>query len=897
MPATPPGITGPSPKLAAEGRQVKTQYALWRLGVVLALIVLAGVDYAARGEDPTWGAFVDSPEFKGLIAVLVLCFLLFWVRRQGIRQFTDALPAQESGPAPAAVQEDASPPVDADLGAPSGTIICCSGGGIKSASFCLGALQRLDATGRFNTAQTVVAVSGGGYAASAYLAMYQHLDAVALTPVAQTPFAPGSRELAELRRRTNYIASAGRARFDLVTSLLFGVAANVVLAAAGVVALAWGMAQHVTLVQMVDTTVRTGSSLWELNWAGWSSWWLQVTGPLLLLGTAVLIFCGRRIRHGLVVREEDRRAEAVARAAAAQAGTAQEAELVGETQQDKEPARAVVLWNRVLKGARAAWSRAVSPVDLSDAVRTPFLNETPNRLLQVAVTLAAVTLGLPWAAVLLHNVMIDGQVADLPQWVGTVTGVTTIASLIALIRSLAKGIGTPMGSDGTKGRLLEVFRRHVAPALAVFLFVLILFVATAAVTALYITRASRNELGYGPLVLAVFIPMLLWAIGLTNLTTIHPYYRERLSWAYLEHSGAEDPRLAELDPDGMEARKDLTTRGSVGRRRGPRKGLPASLPGYVKRADAPEADQPPPRRPNLVLVATANIEEGDVLPTGRGGTPFILGADALGLSERTLPGGACWVSTGEYRNDPGGQVHLAAAMAISGAAFAPRAGRESKLIGPYRLLLAFANLRLGVWMPNPYYPSSRSGPRVLKAYEWINEKLDRPTSLAVWAEAFGGMPVHSPFLYVTDGGHYDNLGLVESLRRRPARLIVLDGTGDDEDRFPVVGDAVATVRMDHDIEVDFDPSPLLRGGMKYPEATHVRATARYPGPERSQCEITYIKCALPKGLSWDLEAYRLRNPDFPATTQRFEMFDEFDFEAYRKLGESLVDRAIEAGDL
>jgi hypothetical protein len=551
----------------------------------------------------------------------------------------------------------------------------------------------------------------------------------------------------------------------------------------------------------------------------------------------------------------------------------------------------------LLTQARTAWSKIVSPVELPDDVRTPFLTKTPNRLLNVAVAVAVVSLGLPWVATVLHNVMIDGRVGPVTQQVQAVIGGTAVASLAAFIRSLAKGIGTPVGADGIKGRVLEVFRRYVAPALAVSIFLVIVFVATAATTAVYITQASRQELGFVPLLFALFVPMLLWSAGLTNVTTIHPYYRERLSWAFLEHSGADDPRLAELapfrtKPEDQESPVRVTRTG-----KGPGGRLPTSLPGYVKRGEAPQGDGGPPRRPNLVLVATANIEEGDLLPAGRGGTPFILGADTLGLSERSLPGGQCLVPTNKYRTDIGGQVHLSTAMAVSGAAFAPRAGRESKLIGAYRLLLAFANLRLGVWMPNPYYPSSRSESKLLQTSWWLNEKLDRPTSLAVWAEAFGSMSVRSPFLYVTDGGHYDNLGLVEALRRRPARLIVLDGTGDEEDKFPVVGDAIATARMDHDIEIDFDPRPLLRGYRDYPAATHVRATARYPDSETSECEITYIKCSLPQGLPWDLEAYRLRNPDFPATTQRFEMFDEFDFEAYRKLGECLVDRAIEAKDL
>lgn len=919
MDTSPPVNTRPSPEMAIQGRQQRAQLAMWRLLVVVALIALLWTDYTVRSRvlerDPTWREFQASPEFRGVAALAVLCLILFVLRRIGIKQFADTTvptekadltPRSEEQPVPGGTSAKAQ--LDTD-GASGSTVLACSGGGIKSASFCLGALQELDARGRFGEVETVVAVSGGGYAASAYLAMYQHLDSVGLEPEeGGTPFAPGSAELAELRRRTNIVTSPGRARFDLVTSLLFGIGVNVILLAAGVMALAWVMAEHVVLTQMVDTNIRTHSSLWALNGLGWDHWWAELLGPLLLVGLAVLLFCGQRLHDYVASRAEDRRA-ADGHDGAHRIDPRSTLRARGQGPAAR-PLIAAFLsaWQTAQKWVGAAYSRLASPRPLSDGVRTNFLGQTPNRLVQIAVPLAALSVGLPWIAVELHNAMVDGRLGNLTVQAEWTTALAVIGSLIGFLRSLFKGITTPSGAETPTGRALELVRHHVAPFLAVTLFTLIVFFVTAATTAAYITAASREQLGYFPLVFAIVVPVGLWAFGLTNVTTIHPYYRERLSYAFLEHSGAGDLRLAELDPNQTQSpnqtqtqtQKAGTTRPTSRRGRGPEGQLPAKIPGYVPRAETPASGQEPPRRPNLVLMATANIAEGDVLPSGRGGTPFVLGADLLGLSEPTLPGGACWVPTAEYRTDPSGPVrllHLAKAMAISGAAFAPRAGRESKLIGVYRLLLAFANLRLGVWMPNPYYPNSRSGDRDRSVFSWLNERMDRPTSLAVVAEAFGSMPVRAPYLYLTDGGHYDNSGLVESLRRHPDRLVVLDGSGDDEDKFPVVGDAMSTLRMDHGIEVRFDPTRLVRGTDTHPRAGHVKAEATDPHRPGWKCDITYIKCVLPEGLPWDLEAYRLRNPDFPATTQRFEMFDEFDFEAYRKLGECLVDRAIEAGDL
>ena len=54
----------------------------------------------------------------------------------------------------------------------------------------------------------------------------------------------------------------------------------------------------------------------------------------------------------------------------------------------------------------------------------------------------------------------------------------------------------------------------------------------------------------------------------------------------------------------------------------------------------------------------------------------------------------------------------------------------------------------------------------------------------------------------------------------------------------------------------------------------------------------YLRCVLPAQSSWDLTSFKLRNPDYPSTLQRFEMFDEFDFEAYRELGDLVARRAM-----
>ena len=87
--------------------------------------------------------------------------------------------------------------------------------------------------------------------------------------------------------------------------------------------------------------------------------------------------------------------------------------------------------------------------------------------------------------------------------------------------------------------------------------------------------------------------------------------------------------------------------------------------------------------------------------------------------------------------------------------------------------------------------------------------LDRPGPYRLLKEGIGKTSVTDRRLYITDGGHYDNLGLVEALRRRPATIIVLDASNDSENSFRALGEAVATARMDLDCEIEIDPAPMI----------------------------------------------------------------------------------------
>ena len=85
--------------------------------------------------------------------------------------------------------------------------VCCSGGGIRSASYCLGALQRLGQAGFLGKTAVIVGVSGGSYIAASRALVAHGLSKDGTGPGAERPaYAPGTPEEQHLRDNTRYLA-------------------------------------------------------------------------------------------------------------------------------------------------------------------------------------------------------------------------------------------------------------------------------------------------------------------------------------------------------------------------------------------------------------------------------------------------------------------------------------------------------------------------------------------------------------------------------------------------------------------------------------------------------------------------------------------------------------------
>jgi len=224
-------------------------------------------------------------------------------------------------------------------------------------------------------------------------------------------------------------------------------------------------------------------------------------------------------------------------------------------------------------------------------------------------------------------------------------------------------------------------------------------------------------------------------------------------------------------------------------------------------------------------------------------------------------------------------LDLGTAMAISGAAAAPRMGT---LTSPrYTALLAMLNVRLGYWIRKP-------GPSGLLH--------DVPGGLYFLRELTGQMHEGLSFLNVSDGGHIENLGLYELLRRRCRYIVAIDGEADPDHLFGGLLAAVEMAKIDLGVRIEPDLTDLRVGIEHFKRAHFVMARIDYGdvdggGPIHGL--LLVIKLALTGNESELLMRFRREYPSFPHQSTAQQLFSESQFEAYRALGEHAADAAFD----
>lgn len=413
-----------------------------------------------------------------------------------------------------------------------------------------------------------------------------------------------------------------------------------------------------------------------------------------------------------------------------------------------------------------------------------------------------------------------------------------------------------------------------------------------------------------------------WIALSVNANSLHQVYRDRLSSAFIQNASYAEARD---EPD------------------------PAKRAQMLKAID--EADQfrmsdIDPSAAPFHIVNTALAVPGSRFANQRvrnadffSFTPLHLGSEITGYVDVRLT-----ERSGDEKVlvKPLEEIDLGMAIAISGAAVAPNMGTFSvRLLAP---TLAFLNIRLGRWVARPDIMLEPGNLRWLSGV--INPK---PNILQLWREARsrsgksldslpditrriepsdmrsqGFRASGAPFVYLSDGGHIENLGVYELLRRHCSLIICIDAGCDPRMVNASMAQAEMFSRLDLGARIDIDLRAIgkthadgtARIDSNAPEdgsghGPHValglisyaregRGAAR--GERASDAEtvekgaLLYVKPSLSGDENSYVRAYRQRNPTFPHETTGDQFFSEEQFEAYRALGEHVLSRALRGLD-
>ncbi len=705
--------------------------------------------------------------------------------------------------------------------------LCLSGGGIRSAAYCLGAIQRADAADFLSQTNHISAVSGGGYIAAARFLTERHTDDELLDELGA--WAPGSPEAQYLRANSDYLAPGLAGRLWLSLNTAWGVLFNIApLGAASVV-----------IGGLAATVLRESQP--GLHGRG-------VVGTVSLHTPILLISAGLF--------------------AASMA-------LVG-------------LWRR---------SQAV----LSDGkplhqVWRPTVLEGSSRLFVLAAGLTLVsTLALPVAVwtgrvvLSLLDQVVNGDLPDVSSLSTSSIPIGTDAAVLTVLLYLLV-----LGGSGVSVALARRSRALKTMLTLAGLTGPLLLVTPGLAVAHHVFADKPRAIEFWGIIAAAVVCVLFAVFAHNGRYSMHLFYRERLAHVFAVKRSAE---------------------GKVAKPNGDSQALLSEI------AELEEA-------PELILCTSLNVSDR-VVPRGRQSASFVFTPTTSGS-----PVFDDYFQTKDIEKDLGlgsPDLSLASIVAISGAALSPVMGRLT--IKPLRFLLAVLNVRLGVWIPNPTpayvakraqisedrnavdesrgttrpakmwlrlataagiqlrYPAS-----TLRRQFWrhVEDGWHEPGALYVWREAIGSMKLDRRFLYITDGGHWDNLGLVELVRRRCTRIVCLDASLDPKDSFEPLQAAISLCRSDLGVEIDIDPRPLTRNSDGVAEKDTVIGTIRYGDQEEGR--LVYTRATISEATPAALALYA-NDHAFPDHSTGDQFFSDDEFEAFRALGFSAAERSLAALDV
>ena len=741
--------------------------------------------------------------------------------------------------------------------------LALSGGGIRSATFCLGLVRGLAGNDVLRHFDYLSTVSGGGYLGSALTRLY--CDERRGRAVQDGVAREDSVWLWWLRSNGRYLTPAGlRDLGQAFASILRGVLSThfevgmLLLVGAG----------GLLLPYLVLLWARAaGAPAWAgaLREQGVSFWWLALAVPVAVAFHQIFAYWFWRSSRA--------RGSALVDAAVAVVGV-----VVGL----RWGAQAFAALQSAQFPQLADWLSALTCVLLF----TPATAQVVRRL-EAGQTVTRARLQHTKAlALALWGILLLGALGalDLGTWwlarritqaAPAAIGLPSVAAIIAVIRLLITKAGdlkkwVDAGSRFVnRARLLNVAGLLLLAAVVVVWTTAFQWFADAQVrpwawlhdllgapSATALHAAQWLVLCAGPLAYAVLTSANL---ELLNLSSLHNFYRARIERAYV--ATGNDRRFA----DGiLKSRREVDT------------GRPE-----MRLTDAIDADDVElvNHRPHLYggpihlvncCINQTIDDRTDNYNADRKGV--YLTVSALGAETGTrfaYPDGLPVPGT------------LSMWAAISGAAAS--SGMGSQTSPGSAALMFLSGLRLGYWHAAV---NRRQG----EPERWTN----RPR--LVMSEAFARFPgLRSAEWYLSDGGHFDNTGVYALLKRQARLIVVADCGADPGYAFEDLENLVRKAAIDYCCDIEFIAGcptlpPALQAAIGRPadfkpgEGAQCLLLGRVTYHDGSKATLVVAKPRVVPGLPLDLEAYAARNEAFPQQGTGDQFFDEAQWESYQQLG-------------
>ena len=248
-------------------------------------------------------------------------------------------------------------------------------------------------------------------------------------------------------------------------------------------------------------------------------------------------------------------------------------------------------------------------------------------------------------------------------------------------------------------------------------------------------------------------------------------------------------------------------------------------------------------------------------------------------------------------------------VSISGAALSPNMGYHSS--PSLAMLMTFFNVRLGFWAGNPRHSDAWKNPGPQLGLRHL------------LVELFGLTSDEAKYVYLSDGGHFENLGIYELVKRRCKYIIACDAGADPDYSLDDLGSAIRKCREDLGVEIELNTQPVVLSGsgggngngkdggktqgqkrkltkwhcafgtIRYDMIDTLPLTEGEKKTEDLKGVFVYLKASLTGDEPADVLNYQTTHKDFPHETTADQWFTESQFESYRRLGQHVVETLLD----